>query len=730
MSRKPSCSPRPFRATWLSAALGALAAFPAGAQICSETPPAIVANGFPSGCTLCDFTQLPGANETNPATTWFISSDLPERFTTPGVLYANVPVLPNNGTPTAMRTQTASGSFNGYIDGNFDVALFHLTSPGDGSAPRRITIYVKNEGTGSVTVTPKQVFSSDGVIGTVHDLENVVSQRTISGSWDTPVGATNLAAGAGNIVGYGKQFATPFSDTDRSKGTTCVGRVRVTVSNPNAGANPTRLRVYVVGIAGASVSQNKTATEALLNTGATNGEQSVNLNVPPSGCELRRAVGVFPSPVWRANDPATIDLNTMSSGGIMYQMALSDLQTGGNCPGARQTSAMSYSPAYARPDSVGNFFTEHRVQFRLINTSPTDTKVFDCGFTKADGDVGLVWKVAKGTGTQADATVDAAPTRTKWTGPNQTAVRASFLTSDGGPVTVPPCSQQYVHLRFQIIADSSLPFQLYVTGSDIVDNANASVAGSWTTGNVATDKYAGSYAYKSQGTGTGTYQFTPSLATGGEYNVYEWHPVGSNRTVGAPHVVNHSGGMATVNVNQALAGGQWNLLGNWNFAAGNAGSVKITDAFADAGKIVMADALKFEYTIPDIIIDNPAATVVGAWGAGSAQADKYGADYRFIGPGTGSNYVQYNPTIATPGYYKVYEWHQAAANRPTAAQIIVNGAGGGAFKSANQTINGGQWNLVGTFSLKAGTGNYVRITDNFTGAAFVGADAVKFVYVK
>ena len=47
----------------------------------------------------------------------------------------------------------------------------------------------------------------------------------------------------------------------------------------------------------------------------------------------------------------------------------------------------------------------------------------------------------------------------------------------------------------------------------------------------------------------------------------------------------------------------------------------------------------------------------------------------------------------------------------------------------DQQVNGGQWNLLGTFGFSAGTAGYVRIKDNFTTGTVVMADAIKFVYV-
>ncbi len=129
----------------------------------------------------------------------------------------------------------------------------------------------------------------------------------------------------------------------------------------------------------------------------------------------------------------------------------------------------------------------------------------------------------------------------------------------------------------------------------IVDNPAATTVGTWSVGTSAADKFGADYKFKGQGTGTSYLQFTPNIATAGNYRVYEWHPQGSNRPTGAPHIVAYNGGTQTVNVNQQVGGGAWNLIGTYNFAAGTAGSISITDGFAQAGMVVMADAIKLVY---------------------------------------------------------------------------------------------------------------------------------------
>ena len=132
----------------------------------------------------------------------------------------------------------------------------------------------------------------------------------------------------------------------------------------------------------------------------------------------------------------------------------------------------------------------------------------------------------------------------------------------------------------------------------IVDNPAAAVSGSWSTGTSSTDKYGADYRYKSQGSGLAYLAYTPNIRTAGFYEVYEWHPQGSNRTTNAPHVITYNGGAQTAYVNQKINGGKWNYLGTFSFAVGTGGNVRITDAFADAGQVVLADAVKFVYSVP------------------------------------------------------------------------------------------------------------------------------------
>jgi len=137
-----------------------------------------------------------------------------------------------------------------------------------------------------------------------------------------------------------------------------------------------------------------------------------------------------------------------------------------------------------------------------------------------------------------------------------------------------------------------------VVNDIILDNPAATVVGTWTTGTLATDRYGDDYRWKSQGSGSAYLEYTPQIITAGNYQVYEWHSAGGNRTVSAPYDVASSGGTQRIYVNQQADGGRWNLLRTFYFAAGTGGHVRVKDDFPDAGKVVIADAVKFVYVPP------------------------------------------------------------------------------------------------------------------------------------
>ena len=138
-------------------------------------------------------------------------------------------------------------------------------------------------------------------------------------------------------------------------------------------------------------------------------------------------------------------------------------------------------------------------------------------------------------------------------------------------------------------------FALLPTGQPeyVIDNTGATYSGTWSTSSSGTDRYGADYRYRSGATnGTAYAQFTPNLPFAGTYDVYAWYSQGANRNTAARYVVNYNGGSANITLNQETGGGNWVILGRYNFAAGTAGYVRLTDISSDTD-VVIADAVRF-----------------------------------------------------------------------------------------------------------------------------------------
>lgn len=441
-----------------------------GGGACGPTPTVLLNALSSASCNLCRVLILPGALEPHPFVPYYIHSDLPEIFKTPGVLYTTEAVLPpfnlNDGTPQslAQRTQVNNGFTT--IDGSFDIFVFHISSPGDGSQPRRVVVYARNDGTGSVTVDPQQVMQTDGVVGNVHEMESTLGARVLANNWDDPLGSMTLAPGQGRVIAYSKRFSILQNNSDASQNVNCFGRVRAQVTNPNFAQHPTNIELFVVGIpASTNLATLDAQTVPYLTVGADSGEANINLAQPITGCALNRTCGVHANFVWRS-DLVTIDLDELPTAGHQFQMALPAVQSGG-CPTQRQTQDMLLRPNYAPPDTVGNYMIEYRMRFRFVNRSASNNRAVDVRFGKSDADIGLAWQLAQSSASlPTDALTDVAPVRTGWAGPNQAADlpdnTRSFLSQDGGTITLPPCGERYVTMRFLILGNASLPFALGV----------------------------------------------------------------------------------------------------------------------------------------------------------------------------------------------------------------------------------------------------------------------------
>ncbi|MGG1514110.1 polysaccharide lyase family 8 super-sandwich domain-containing protein [Paenibacillus oryzisoli] len=129
-----------------------------------------------------------------------------------------------------------------------------------------------------------------------------------------------------------------------------------------------------------------------------------------------------------------------------------------------------------------------------------------------------------------------------------------------------------------------------------------------------------------------------------------------------------------------------------------------------------------------VIVDNAGSgvTKVGSWTTASTATDKYLTNYvHDSNTGQGTKSVTLTPTLTGAGNYNVYMWWPAHANRATNIPVDIGYDGGSTTVTINQQLNGGQWNLLGTFPFAAGSGGYVKVRNDGANG-YVTVDAVKF----
>ena len=137
-----------------------------------------------------------------------------------------------------------------------------------------------------------------------------------------------------------------------------------------------------------------------------------------------------------------------------------------------------------------------------------------------------------------------------------------------------------------------------------------------------------------------------------------------------------------------------------------------------------ASGVPVEVAIVDNL-DTTGVTVAGSW----LQSLLYGTyGYDALVSSTPGASVTFRPNLPLAGNYQVYVNWSAKTNRVTNAPIDVKYATGTSTFSLNQQVNGGTWNLLGTFAFNAGTNGSVVVRCT-SASGFVVADAVKFVLV-
>ncbi|MBA4149704.1 MAG: hypothetical protein H0X66_16450 [Verrucomicrobia bacterium] len=146
---------------------------------------------------------------------------------------------------------------------------------------------------------------------------------------------------------------------------------------------------------------------------------------------------------------------------------------------------------------------------------------------------------------------------------------------------------------YETDANSQFSFNYDMRKTVTVDNSNSgfSVAGTWSTGTTAVDKYGSDYRFRSTQPISEPATWSGGLVGSGNYTVQAWWSQGPNRSATAPYIVYHSAGSTSINVNQQINGGKWNALGTFNLNSG-ANQVKLS-CWTTTGFVVLGDAVRW-----------------------------------------------------------------------------------------------------------------------------------------
>ena len=181
-------------------------------------------------------------------------------------------------------------------------------------------------------------------------------------------------------------------------------------------------------------------------------------------------------------------------------------------------------------------------------------------------------------------------------------------------------------------------------------------------------------------------------------------------------------------VDESTNGGQWNLIGTYDFTAGT-GSVTIR---TDGTTLhVAADAVRF-LRIGDILPfsgeSNTSDPVTGDWLPGTYRPRYHGLNYlRDRNRDEGSETMTFTLTLPQDGQYEVYLRWLHSPILATNVLVDVVHDGGTSTVSVDESTNGGQWNVIGTYDFTAGTGSVtIRIDGTMP---HIAADAVRFLRV-
>lgn len=137
-------------------------------------------------------------------------------------------------------------------------------------------------------------------------------------------------------------------------------------------------------------------------------------------------------------------------------------------------------------------------------------------------------------------------------------------------------------------------------------------------------------------------------------------------------------------------------------------------------------------SLPGIVVDETAATLVGEWQYSTHTPPYVGLGYLHdMKSGKGSKSVTFTPELPKEGWYEVRLAHCYNVRRSTRTPVTIHHADGETKQTINQQeepAHGRLWRSLGKFRFKAGREGWVRISNEGTeDNKVVIADAVMFL---
>jgi DNA/RNA-binding domain of Phe-tRNA-synthetase-like protein len=260
----------------------------------------------------------------------------------------------------------------------------------------------------------------------------------------------------------------------------------------------------------------------------------------------------------------------------------------------------------------------------------------------------------------------------------------------------------------------------------VIDDGEAgtSMTGSWFKSGGA-DPY-GTQSLYSRGVGA-EYSYESNLS--GRYEVALWWTQYRSRCSAVPvEIYDGDTLIDTVTVNQLQDGGQWNVLGTYDFS----GQAKVVVVSEQSECSTSADAAKFTLVDQQVTVSREQPTVTVTIDDGESGTSSTGSWYRSGGAdpyGTQSLYsrvvgAEYRFEASLSGHYEVALWWTQYRSRCSAVPVeIYDGDTLIDTVTVNQLQDGGQWNVLGTYDF-SGSASVKVISES--GACSTCADAVQY----